>query len=407
MPPSLRKASTLALAAALVLAACTHKNGTHTGPAPVTSETAPTNTAPSQVATGAALYQKYCKLCHAADGTGYAADNAPSLVSHHFLRSATDDFITQGIRVGRPGTAMAAYGMVRGGPLSDTEIAAIVAFLRSKGPYPVPVPETPLVGDAQSGQKLYGENCEKCHGNAIQRGTAVSLHNREFLASARPAFLRYAVEHGRPPTPMPSFSGKLSGEQIGDIIVWLRTFAPETPADAVANPTVPDNLPVVLNPNGKHANFTLREDRYVSAAQVKKALDKKQRIVIVDARPASEWIQFRIPGAISFPYHQKEHLERIPNDGTWVVAYCACPHHASGEVVDSLRQLKYPKTAVLDEGILVWRNLGYPLEGEATGPGAPPIPAPPPAVPSPLAPPVPAPKAPAPKAPAAAPPPSK
>jgi mono/diheme cytochrome c family protein/rhodanese-related sulfurtransferase len=368
---------TSALALALALAACTHKNGSHTGPPPAKSEPVATSSAPSRVTSGEALYQKYCKLCHAADGTGYAADNAPSLVSYHFLRSATDTFIAHGIRMGRPGTAMAAYGASRGGPLSDPEIDSIVSFLRSKGPYPVPLPETPLGGDAARGQALFAQNCEQCHGTLAKRGNALSLHNPELLATARPEFLRYAIEHGRPPTPMPSFAGKLSSEQIGDVIVWLRSFAPTEPAKAVANPLVPDDLPVVVNPKGKHAGFTLREDRYVSAEQVKRALDKKQRLVLLDARPASDWIQFRIPGAISFPYHQKEHIDRIPKDGTWVIAYCACPHHASGEVVDALRAAGYPKTAVLDEGILVWRNLGYPLEGEGAGARAPAVTAPP------------------------------
>jgi len=362
-----------AFAAALALAGCPHKNGSHTGPPPAKSEPAATSSAPSRVAVGETLYQKYCKLCHAADGTGYAADNAPSLVSYHFLRSATDAFIAHGIRMGRPGTAMAAYGASRGGPLTDPEIDAIVSFLRSKGPYPIPLPETPLGGEATRGQAVFAQNCEQCHGTPAQRGNALSLHNRELLATARPAFLRYAIEHGRPPTPMPSFAGKLSSEQIADVIVWLQSFATAEPAPPVANPRVPDDLPIVLNVKGKHPSFTLREDRYVSAEQVKRALDKKQRIVLLDARPASDWIQFRIPGAVSFPYHQKEQADRIPKDGTWVVAYCACPHHASGEVVDALRAAGYPKTAVLDEGILVWKNLGYPLEGEAVGarpPGA-------------------------------------
>jgi cytochrome c oxidase cbb3-type subunit III len=52
------------------------------------------------------------------------------------------------------------------------------------------------------------------------------------------------------------------------------------------------------------------------------------------------------------------------------VAYCACPHHASGEVVDALRAKKYQNTAVLDEGILFWRDKGYGLVGEAV-PAAP------------------------------------
>ena len=351
----------------LALFGCAKKNGARTEPSPAASEQSAPKP-PSQAATGEALYGKYCKLCHAADGTGYAADNAPSLVSQNFLRSATDEFITQGIRMGRPGTAMAAYGMLRGGPLDDGQIAAIVAFLRSKGPYPVPVPETPLTGDSVRGATLFAAHCLECHGDETKRGTAPSLHNPEFLANARPGFLRFAIEHGRPPTPMPAFAGKLSNDEIGDLTSFLHGLAPHGPASPpVLNPKVPDDLPVVINPKGSHPNFTLREDRYVSAEQVKRALDEKRRIVILDARPASDWIQVRIPGAISFPHHQSANIDRIPKDGTWVVAYCACPHHASGEVVDALRKQNYPKTAVLDEGILVWRNLGYPVAGEAAG----------------------------------------
>src|SRR5262245_32922356 len=57
-----------------------------------------------ELSAGSELYARYCKLCHAADGTGYAADNAPSLVSRTFLASADDEFIARGIRLGRPNT---------------------------------------------------------------------------------------------------------------------------------------------------------------------------------------------------------------------------------------------------------------------------------------------------------------
>src|SRR6185503_18799517 len=268
MPLRLRRRSASLAVVFLLALGCAKKNGSHTGPSPEPSARPAKKS--GQVVHGEELYVQYCKLCHAADGTGYAADNAPSLVSQTFLRSATDDFITQGIRMGRPGTAMAAYGMLRGGPLDDAQVAAIVAFLRSKGPYPVPVPETPLAGNTQHGAALFAENCQKCHGDEKARGTAVSLHNPEFLANARPAFLRYAIEHGRPPTPMPSFAGKLSNDDISDLVTWLHALAPNGPASApVQNPEVPDNLPVVINPGGAQPNFTLREERYVSAEQVK------------------------------------------------------------------------------------------------------------------------------------------
>jgi 3-mercaptopyruvate sulfurtransferase SseA len=48
-------------------------------------------------------------------------------------------------------------------------------------------------------------------------------------------------------------------------------------------------------------------------------------------------------------------------------------------VVDALRKRGFKNTAVLDEGILFWRQQGFPLEGEAVTQGsAPPGAGPPP-----------------------------
>jgi cytochrome c oxidase cbb3-type subunit III len=325
-----------------------------------------------QLAEGARLYDKYCALCHAKDATGYAADNAPSLVSQTFLESATDELIAAGIRMGRPGTAMAAYGKLRAGPLNEQEIRALVSFLRSKGPQSRPLPPASPSGDPKRGATVFEQNCQSCHGTATTRGNALNLLHPELLNAASPAFLRYAVVNGRPPTPMPSFRGRLSDEQIDDVVAWLWSFKPALPTPPVKTSEVPKDLPVVINPKGKSPTFTLRDNRFVSVEQVKKALDAKQRIVIIDARAGSDWVQFHIPGAISGPYHDRAQLDRIPNDGTWVVAYCACPHHASGEVVDALRAKNYKNTAVMDEGILFWKDRGYPLVGEAVpAPSAP------------------------------------
>ncbi len=355
-----------ALVASLCLAlpACGKGRGSQAVPSATPSEKAVPATTDPALAEGARDFAKYCALCHGKDATGYAADNAPSLVSPTFLESASDELIAAGTRMGRPGTAMAAYGRVRGGPLDEGQIQNIVRFLRSKGPSPRPLPAA-AQGDAQRGASVFDKNCQSCHGSPTVRGNAVHLHNPELLNAASPAFLRYAIVNGRPPTPMPSFKDKLSSQEMDDVVAWLWSFKPALPAPAVKDLDVPKDLPVVINPKGKHAKFTLREERFVSVEQVKKALDAKQRIVIIDARAPSDWIQYHIPGAISVPYHDRAQLERVPNDGTWVVAYCACPHHASGEVVDALRAQKYTNTAVMDEGILFWKDRGYPLVGEA------------------------------------------
>jgi cytochrome c oxidase cbb3-type subunit 3 len=320
---------------------------------------------------GRALYARYCELCHAADGTGYAADEAPSLVSSTFLESADDAFIARGIRLGRPNTAMAAYGKNRGGPLEEAQIAAIVAFLRSKGPLAVALPQYAVTGSAARGAAVFSSECRKCHGTDKRPGKAPQLHNPELLAAASPAFLRHAIVHGRPPTRMPAFDKRLSSRQIDDVVAWLMSLRSTPPSAREVDRRVPDDLPLVVHPDGKTPEFSLRADRFVSAEQVAQALAEKRRMILIDARSPSDWIQFHIPGAVPIPYYDTAKLDRIPNDGTWVVAYCACPHHASGEVVDALRRRGFPKAVVLDEGILFWRQKGYPLDGAAVSPAAP------------------------------------
>ena len=318
----------------------------------------------ARFADGAFAYGRYCALCHGADAQGYAADHAPSLVSRTFLESASDEFIARGIREGRPGTAMAGYGKVRGGPLEDQEVAAIITFLRAGGPIAVKLPATPSVGDVANGEAVYAASCKRCHGTRTDRGDAVHLANASFLSAASDAFLRYAIVHGRPGTPMPAFAGALSEAQIDDLVVMLRSWAlPPEPVRALPPEPPPLGQPVI-NPGGKPPELTLRDGRYVPIAEVKRALDEKRRIVIIDARAVSDWYAMRIPGSISVPYYSFARLDGLPKDGTWITAYCACPHHASGAVVDELRRRGFSHTAVLDEGILEWKKRGYPIASE-------------------------------------------
>jgi rhodanese-related sulfurtransferase len=124
------------------------------------------------------------------------------------------------------------------------------------------------------------------------------------------------------------------------------------------------------------------DPRYVSVDQVAAAFAAHQRMVIIDARPPSEWMRAHITSAVSIPYHDMKRLDEVPKDGTWIIAYCACPHHLSGIVVDELRKRGYAHAAVLDEGINEWHRRGLPVtaaEGVAK-----PLPEAPPRPPGPL-----------------------
>jgi cytochrome c oxidase cbb3-type subunit III len=311
----------------------------------------------SDAAEGAKLFGKYCALCHGPEAKGYAADNAPSLVTDTFLRSATDDFIAAGTAAGRPGTAMAPYGASHGGPLSDAQIRQIVAFVRSKGPAAEPLTAV-AKGRAEAGAPLFQAMCASCHADGPKRN-APRLDLPSFLHIATDSFIDYAIRKGRPGTPMEAYAGRLKQPQINDIIAYLRTFENPTPPSTLPPPTGKE--PMIINPKGKQASFTLRDDRFVPSAEVATALANKRRLVIIDARAPSDWMLGHIPGSIPMPYYEMTRIDEIPKDGTWVLAYCACPHHASGEVIDALRKLGYPKTAIIDEGIIFWGKQGYPM----------------------------------------------
>jgi mono/diheme cytochrome c family protein/rhodanese-related sulfurtransferase len=319
---------------------------------------------PVTVADGSDTYARLCAPCHAADLRGGAADHAPALNSPTFLATVTTTFLERSIAFGRPGTSMPAYGKQLGGPLDGTEIRALVKFIRNAAPEPTD-PAPPLAGDATRGATIYQRDCQKCHGDTVARGEAPLLANPRFLEQASDGFLAYAIVHGRPPTKMEAWDGKLSAQDIGDVVAYIRNFYGKAQIVDDLLPAPTGNEPLVINPAGKSPSFKLKSDRFVGVDQVKAALDAHQRVIIIDARPPSEWRRVHIAGAVSIPYHDMKRLDDVPKDGTWVVSYCACPHHLSGIVTDELRKRGYDHAVVLDEGIDEWHRRGYPVVAAA------------------------------------------
>lgn len=313
------------------------------------------------------LYVKYCALCHGDDRQGYAADNAPSLRSHSLLASSQGtNFMRYTIQYGREGTAMAGYRDLQGGPLEYIEIELLLKWLYEKAGVEkgVDLSREPINGDVALGKKLYDINCSSCHGKQGEGISAPALGNPMLLATATDHFLRYAIAEGRDGSPMVAFKESLSAEEIDGITAFLRSRAAgwEIPKRDTVSIPKPENY--ILNPNGKSPKFTLREGKYLPAEQLIKALQDSLRIVILDARSEVAWRQMHIPGAIPVPYYEEPEtfVNSIPNDSTWIIAYCACPHAASGKVINTLRRNGFKNTAILDEGILVWGQLGYPVQ---------------------------------------------
>ncbi|KAA5542916.1 c-type cytochrome [Adhaeribacter rhizoryzae] len=317
------------------------------------------------------MYAKYCALCHGKNREGYAADFAPSLRSHSLIATtqlprSSYNYLRHAISYGRSGTAMAPYAKSQGGPLEDVDIDLLLQWLQESSGVkkPIEMSAEPITGNVALGKELYGKHCTGCHGTKGEGVSAPALGNPMLLATASDAFLRYAISEGRDNTPMPSFKDSLSKVEIDALTAYLRSRASgwNAPEAVTVTEPLPENY--VLNPHNKAPKFSLRDNRYVSAEQLRKALKNSSRMIILDARSKAAWYQTHIPGAISVPFYEEpdKFIKDIPNDSTWIVAYCACPHAASDKVVNTLRRFGYKHTAILDEGILVWAQRGYPVQ---------------------------------------------
>jgi cytochrome c oxidase cbb3-type subunit 3/ubiquinol-cytochrome c reductase cytochrome c subunit len=308
---------------------------------------------------GAALYAQYCALCHGDRGQGYAADNANALAHPQFLATATDELLRRAIVRGRPGTPMSAWGKEAGGPLNAAEVEAVLKHLRSWQTTPAEdVGAIQVSGVASRGEVFYEARCQGCHGERGKGGEFMSLTNPEFLASASDGFLKRAIEQGREGTPMPAFGAQLTPQTIDDLVVLLRSWQlPPGEAPGEVPPWKDEQL--LLNPQGPDPAFDDTE-RFVGVDRVWESLTvRKERMVLLDARAPSDYALEHIAGAVSGPFYDvASFADRLPRD-TWIVAYCGCPHAASGAAVDALIARGFQKVRVLDEGFYVWRERGY------------------------------------------------
>jgi mono/diheme cytochrome c family protein len=224
-------------------------------------------------ARGAPIYLENCSPCHGVTGQGVSA---PALRNSQYIQTGDDQSIVATIANGRPGTNMPAWLQSNGGPLTDAQIADVVAYLHTQVGVPplptsTPLPEQPtetplppgaptsepvrpsnpgnpgpavsLAGDANRGRSLFGQYCAACHGPEGVQGVpnpgsddgVVPVLNPidPSLTSADPKLyatnIDLFIEHGSVPSGdsplimMPSFGeGKmLTDQQMADLIAYV------------------------------------------------------------------------------------------------------------------------------------------------------------------------------------------
>lgn len=312
---------------------------------------------------GKDLYGRMCVVCHGRRGEGYKADQAPAIGSPAFLGAATDAYLRHAIINGRYGTTMSAWSTSRGGPLSPTDVEALLAFLKtwSRGPRP-DLDESPVNGDTTRGKAIFDRECVKCHGVRGTTGPNVHIGGREILQTASNGFLRLAIRQGRPKTTMPGFEAALGQAGVEDVLAYIRSFeTPPTPPPALP-PTRPPPIPlgpVPLNPKGPEPQGFQTYPGKTPADVVKAQLDRHAKMAILDARAPSDYTNEHIAGAVSVPFYDPApYVDKLPKNA-WLVAYCACPSAESGMLAAALQAKGFTKVTILAEGIGVWRTKQY------------------------------------------------
>ncbi len=185
---------------------------------------------------GETLYRVFCAACHGPRGQGMRYPGLaafPAIGNPDFLALASDRFIAEHIRRGRAGRRMPAWGEKSGG-LRESEIDAIVAYLRGLGP------ATPLQeiagadrwakGNADEGARLYAAACAGCHGDRGEGGEGPALADPVLLETAGDTYLTETIRRGRKGTTMPSFETPslvhraLTAEEIESVVVFIRSW---------------------------------------------------------------------------------------------------------------------------------------------------------------------------------------
>ena len=95
------------------------------------------------------------------------------------------------------------------------------------------------------------------------------------------------------------------------------------------------------------------------------------KVIVLDARPASEFAAGHIAGAISAPIDElKEQLARLPK-GKEYVAYCRGPYCIYADRAVEILRANGRRAQRLAEGFPEWRSAGFPVsQGNQAGTSA-------------------------------------
>ena len=209
---------------------------------------------------GMSTYAQNCAVCHGAAGEGIGANPALKTAA---LQEMDAEAITKIISRGLYGSAMAAWSLEDGGPLSDYQISQLVSLIHD-GDWGAThgrvvnlglAPLIPFVSEASAevleslaqlpegdklaaGITLYAENCVACHGaDGLGSNLAPAL-NDPGVRAQEAAVLERTLRLGVSGTLMAGLEKALDAEQIESLVELMLRWD-EVPNGAIPAPDEP------------------------------------------------------------------------------------------------------------------------------------------------------------------------
>ncbi len=223
------------------------------------AQTATAKPSPSQALfdMGRRLYEKQCAACHGLHGAGDGpaayllypkprdfTQNEFRLISTNTMQ-ATDEDLFQTITRGMPGSAMPSWET-----LTPAQRWALVYYVRHLTDVSAPSdpasvirvpPETPKTSEGlKQGRQLFVQACASCHGpqgrgdgrQVMTDNAGFPIQPRDltagiFKGSSQSRDLYCRIVAGLPGSPMPSYAGAYSDEQLWDLVHYVQSLVPQ------------------------------------------------------------------------------------------------------------------------------------------------------------------------------------
>lgn len=103
--------------------------------------------------------------------------------------------------------------------------------------------------------------------------------------------------------------------------------------------------------------------RETNVQEVKKRMDKGEKLIVVDVREDNEVARGRIPGALHLGKGviERDIEKAIPDTNAEIILYCGGGFR-SALAAESLHKMGYKNAVSMDGGWRVWVESGYPTE---------------------------------------------